>query len=99
MAMIHVKLVNFSSFFMTKIFPNWSLGLFRRKKCHATKATVRLRDSLLGACFRKFKKSQKIWVFLQQYKLCMDFDKKWVGLHFGRFFPNSSGHPSYCRKE
>jgi hypothetical protein len=25
--------------------------------------------------------------------LLINFDKKWVGLHFGRFFSNSSGHP------
>jgi hypothetical protein len=25
---------------------------------------------------------------------CINFDKKWAGLHFGRFFANSSGHPA-----
>jgi hypothetical protein len=29
-----------------------------------------------------------------QKKLCINFDQKRVGLHFGRFFnTNSSGHP------
>jgi hypothetical protein len=26
--------------------------------------------------------------------LCFNFDKKWIGLHFGRFFTNSSGRPA-----
>jgi hypothetical protein len=25
--------------------------------------------------------------------LCFNFNKKWIGLHFGRFLTNSSGHP------
>jgi hypothetical protein len=27
-------------------------------------------------------------------RFCINFDKKWVGLHLGDFFSNSSGHPT-----
>jgi hypothetical protein len=33
--------------------------------------------------------------FLPRKKLCINFDQKWGGLHLGRFFTNSSGHPAH----
>jgi hypothetical protein len=30
--------------------------------------------------------------FFQQFRLRIIFGEKWAGLHFGRFFTNSSGH-------
>jgi hypothetical protein len=40
------------------------------------------------------KVAQIFGYFIPRLKFCNSFDKKWVGLHFGRFFPNSSGHPA-----
>jgi hypothetical protein len=38
--------------------------------------------------------AQIFWAaFLQPYKLLTNFGKKMIGLRFGRFFTNSSGHP------
>jgi hypothetical protein len=36
-------------------------------------------------------------LFLQK-KLCIDFVEKWIGLLFGRFFKNSSGHPLLAKE-
>jgi hypothetical protein len=50
-----------------------------------------LGDLLLWAVF--FKQSGTF--FLE--KSCeYILNKKWVGLHFGRFFTNSTGHPGWC---
>jgi hypothetical protein len=35
--------------------------------------------------------------FIQRLILCINFDKKWDGLRFGRFFQTPSGHPA-CKK-
>jgi hypothetical protein len=53
-------------------------------------------DSWVIAYFGRFllkEESQIIWLFFPQCKICIKFDKTWVGLHFGRLFINSSGHP------
>jgi hypothetical protein len=50
-------------------------------------------DRLLWAVFSNDRNSQQFWAtfFQSIYLLCIHFDKKWVGLHFGRFF--SLAHP------
>jgi hypothetical protein len=38
--------------------------------------------------------------FFLRNNLCINFDKKWVGQHFGRFFfTNASGHPASKTRE
>jgi hypothetical protein len=50
----------------------------------------------LGSVLKMTDVAQIFWLhryFFSQYQLCMNFDKKLFGLHFGYFFTNSSGHP------
>jgi hypothetical protein len=51
---------------------------------------------LLGDCshwagFWKLQKEPKFWGYI--FQLCINYNDKWVGLHFGLFFSTSSGHP------
>jgi hypothetical protein len=50
-----------------------------------------------GHFFENGKSSPNFYGLLfQQRDLSIDFNRKWVGLLFGRsFFSNSSGHPDY----
>jgi hypothetical protein len=49
--------------------------------------------------FKLQKKPLYLGMFIPRKMLCIDFDKNWVGTHFGRCFKtNSSGHPG-CREQ
>jgi hypothetical protein len=49
-----------------------------------------LGDCLLWAVFWKITEAAHCYFFPCTCRFCINFDKKWVGLHFGRFFTNSS---------
>jgi hypothetical protein len=55
-----------------------------------------LGDCLLWAVFWKNCRSPNFCYFFQRQKLSVNFVKRWLGLHFGRFFfTASSGYPAY----
>jgi hypothetical protein len=43
-------------------------------------------DSLLWAIFKTLKTDQIFGQLFRRFRLCINFDKKMVGLYFGRFF-------------
>jgi hypothetical protein len=48
-----------------------------------------------GQCFEIYRSSPNFLVTFSTVKImyiCMEVDKKWVGIHLGDFFTNSSGH-------
>jgi hypothetical protein len=48
--------------------------------------------------FLKYRSSPNCGTIFPTAKMsCNNFDKKWVGLHFGRIFNNSSGRPAWTR--
>jgi hypothetical protein len=48
----------------------------------------------LAIFFKLQKEPTFIGLLFSQHQLCINFDKKLVGRHFGRLFINSSGHPA-----
>jgi hypothetical protein len=54
----------------------------------------------LGSFFKLLKYVvHNVGYFFTRLRFCINFDKKWIGLHFGRFsFTNSSGRPDTISK-
>jgi hypothetical protein len=50
-------------------------------------------DSLLWAIFKTLKADQIFGQLFRRFRLCINFDKKWLGYISGVFFTISSGHP------
>jgi hypothetical protein len=42
---------------------------------------------------KKLEIAHNFWLLFTKVKMMYNFHKKWFGLHFGRFFTSSSGHP------
>jgi hypothetical protein len=51
------------------------------------------RSLILGSFCKIAEVVRILGLLFPWYKLCINFYKKWVGLYFGRFKKNSSGHP------
>jgi hypothetical protein len=52
----------------------------------------------LGSFLKKYKRKLIFGLLNTAEKLCINFDKKWVGLHFGRFFRNHIWSPWPCHR-
>jgi hypothetical protein len=57
-----------------------------------TTVAYELGDCLLWAFLKKMQKLPIFELFTLQ-KLIINFDTKWVGVHWGDFLTNSYGHP------
>jgi hypothetical protein len=52
----------------------------------------------LGSFLLNYRSTPHIWAAFSRSSLCINFNKKWFGLHFGWFFTASCGHPGWLQR-